>query len=61
MTHPFTPSCRHMEDTSRKLKLLAMAGGVPMTEMCRQIVDRVFDQVDREKIKEAEEKLGRRK
>lgn len=61
MSYPFQERLKDMDETSWKLKLMAVAGEVPVSEMCRQIVDRVFDLVDQTKIKEAEKKLGRRK
>ena len=61
MPYPFQMGVKNMDESSWKLKVMAISGDVPVSEMCRQIIDWAFNQVDQKKIKQAEKQLGRRK
>lgn len=61
MPYPFQMGLKNMGETSHKLKILAVAGGVTVAEMCRQVVDHAYDLVDQGKIEPARKELERGK
>lgn len=57
-SYPFQTNLQIWGGTSRKLKIIAVAGGVPITRIIEQIVDYVYERIPEEKLVEAKEKLG---
>ena len=58
MAYPFMCGLQIHGSASRKLKIMAVAGGVPITKLVEQVVDYVYEQIPEEKLAEAKEKLG---
>ena len=58
MAYPFMCGLQIHGSASRKLKIMAVAGGVPITKLVEQVVDYVYEQIPEEKLSEAKRKLG---
>ena len=57
MAYPFYGNGIH-GSASRKLKIMAVAGGIPITKMVEQVIDHVYAQIPPERLAAAKEKLG---
>ena len=58
MAYPFMCGLDIHGSASRKLKILAVAGHVPITKMVEQVIDRVYSEIPQERLAEAKIKLG---
>lgn len=57
MAYPFQPKLAIDGDTCRKLKIIALSAHIPITKVCEQIIDYVWEQIDKIKLQKAEEEL----
>ena len=56
--YPFACGLQIHGGASRKLKIMAVAGGVPITQIVEQGIDHVYAEIPRERLVEAKAKLG---
>ena len=58
MAYPFMCGLHVHGSASRKLKIMAVAGKIPITKIVEEVIDRVYSEIPRERLAEAKEKLG---
>ncbi len=62
MPYPFQPGLKLMEETSWKLKVLSVAGGVSIKEIIKQSVNYIWNAVEEQspgKLARAKKEVGR--
>ena len=57
MTYPFDKGLKNMGKTSHQLKIMSAAKEIPITQVIKELVERAFKKLSKEKLEKAKEKI----